>query len=437
MRTSDFRCRLYPSASVLASRTRCPHDWRVGVLPRAAGGRADYSSRVLRTLVSPLARTFARFAVLPCALLCTSASAPAEPTSVPRELGAQEVRQVLGYGPWPPPARRDAGNRVSGNAKAIELGRQLFRDPRMSPVGYIACVTCHQPDRAFTDIKARAHGMADLPRNTPALANLRLQRWYGWGGASDSLWMASVKPILDAREFDGNPALVARLFAREPDLAACYRAVFGASPLRQPHQTVVVNVGKALAAYVETLVSGRTPFDDFRDALARGDASAAAQYPADALRGLRVFIGRGCATCHRGPNFSDGDFHPGAPAHDDGGRLDDARYLKASRFNLLGAYNDDGSRANANATRQLALHDGLRGRFRTPTLRNVAVTAPYFHDGQVDRLVDAVQHASLGNDDAQPLLMGEIDDLVAFLATLTDSHGARRPWNPAGLTRCR
>ena len=79
---------------------------------------------------------------------------------------------------------------------------------------------------------------------------------------------------------------------------------------------------------------------------------------------------------------------------------------------------------------------GLRGRFRTPTLRNVAVTAPYLHDGQVDRLADAVQHASFGADDARPLLMGEIDDLVEFLATLTDAHGARRPWNSAGLTRC-
>ena len=410
----------------------------LGECLRAAIDRADYSSRVLRTIASPRARVSGRLAALSCALLWGCASARAEPASAPRELGAQEVRQVLGFGPWPPPARRDPGNRVSGDARAVELGRQLFRDPRMSPVGYIACVTCHQPDRAFTDIKARAHGLADLPRNTPALANLRLQRWYGWGGASDSVWMASIKPILDARELDSNAALVARLFVRDPDLAACYRAVFGASPLRQPQQTVVVNVGKALAAYVETLATGRTPFDDFRDALARGDAAAAGHYPAAALRGLRVFIGRGgCAACHGGPNFSDGDFHSGAPARDDGGRLDDARYLKASRFNLLGAYNDDASRANTAATRQLALHDGLRGRFRTPSLRNVAVTAPYLHDGQVDRLGDAVQHASLGAaDDAQPLLMGEIDDLVAFLATLTDAHGARRPWNPAGLTRC-
>ncbi len=218
-------------------------------------------------------------------------------------LNEREARHIVALGPWPPAARRDPGNRVSGQPMAIELGRQLFRDPRMSPVGYIACVTCHQPDRAFTDIKARAHGLADLPRNTPALANLGLQRWYGWGGASDSLWMASIKPILDAREFDGNAALVTRLFAREPELAACYRRVFGVSPLRDPERTVV-NVGKALAAYVETLVTARTPFDEFRDALARGDASQMAAYPAAALRGLRLFVGRaGCAGLPRRAQF--------------------------------------------------------------------------------------------------------------------------------------
>src|SRR6185295_14909252 len=198
--------------------------------------------------------------------------------------------------------------------------------------------------------------LADLPRNTPALANLSLQRWYGWGGASDSLWMASIKPILDAREFNGNSTLV--------------------------------NVGKALAAYVETLVTGRTPFDDFRDALARGDAPAAASYPAAALRGLKLFVGRaGCVGCHGGPNFSDGAFHPGVVPEDDmtaavaraladDGRLGDARYLKASRFNLQGAYNDDISRRNATPTRHLAATHTLAGQFRTPTLRNVAVTAP-------------------------------------------------------------
>ncbi len=381
----------------------------------------------------------------------------AEPASdaraIPAALSAHELRQVLALGPWPPVPRRDPGNRVSGNVLAIELGRQLFRDPRMSPVGYIACVTCHQPDRAFTDVKARAHGLADLPRNTPALANLSLQRWYGWGGASDSLWMASIKPILDAREFNGNAAVVTRLFTREPDLAACYRRVFGVSALRNPERTVV-NVGKALAAFVETLVTSRTPFDEFRDALAAGDAERAAAYPLAAQRGLQLFVGRaGCVDCHSGPNFSDGRFHSGAaPADDmaaavarslaDDGRLGDARYLKASRFNLQGAYNDDASRRNAAATRHLAVNGSFAGTFRTPTLRNVAVTAPYFHDGQTERLSEAVQHtqpssastslAALG----EPLQLGEVDDLVAFLATLTDAHGPRRPWNPSGLTRC-
>jgi cytochrome c peroxidase len=388
-----------------------------------------------------------------CVAAGVASAAPHFDAAGTAAVSAQQAQQIVALGPWPPPAQRDPGNRVSGDAMAIELGRQLFRDPRMSPVGYIACVTCHQPDRAFTDIKARAHGLADLPRNTPALANLGLQRWYGWGGASDSLWMASIKPILDAREFDGNAALVMRLFERDPELAACYRRVFGVSPLHRPERTVV-NVGKALAAFVETLVSARTPFDDFRDALARGDAQRAAAYPAAALRGLKLFVGRGgCVECHNGPNFSDGEFHPGVTPRDDmaaavarmladDGRLGDARYLKASRFNLQGVYNDDASRRNAGATRHLAVRATLAGQIRTPTLRNVAVTAPYFHDGQAERLLDAVQHtrrarrAATDEAPAAPLTSADAEDLVAFLATLTDEHGSRRPWNPQGLTRC-
>ncbi len=102
--------------------------------------------------------------------------------------------------------------------------------------------------------------------------------------------MASIRPILDAREFDGSPASVAKLFDRDPELAACYRRVFKESPQARPQRTIV-NVGKALAAFQETLVTGRTAVDDFRDALARGDAAAAAAYPAAAQRGLRLLVG--------------------------------------------------------------------------------------------------------------------------------------------------
>ena len=367
-------------------------------------------------------------------------------------LSAPEVQRIARLGPWPPPQRADPSNRVSGQAQAIELGRRLFSDARMSPVGYIACVTCHQPDRSFTDNKPRAHGLADLPRNTPALANLRQQRWFGWGGASDSLWMASIRPILDAREFDGSPASVVKLFDRDPELAACYRQVFRESPQARPAHTLV-NVGKALAAFQETLVTARTPFDDFRDALARADSAAAAGYPAAAQRGLRLFVGAaGCVACHSGPNFSDGEFHRGVEPDDgaptvgaksgrDSGRLEDARELEASRFNLLGAHNDDASRANARATRELRLRGALYGQYRTPSLRNVALTAPYLHDGSVERLHDALQHASRSSPNAAgpaapPLSAPQVDDLAAFLATLSDAYGARRPWSTAALSGC-
>ena len=368
---------------------------------------------------------------------------------------ADEVQRILSLGPWPPAARKDPGNRVSGQPLAVELGRRLFRDPRMSPVGYIACVTCHQPDRSFTDLKARAHGLADLPRNTPALANLRQQHWFGWTGSSDSLWMASIKPMLDPREFDGSTASVTRIFNRDPELAACYRSVFGESPFRDPHRTVV-NVGKALAAFVETLVTARTSFDELRDALARNDTAKVRAYPIDAQRGLKLFVGRAqCISCHKGPNFSDGEFHAdervtgpsvvasvphpvGASARDLG-RLEGARELKASAFNLLGPYNDDPSRANAVATSRLAAQEHMREQFRTPSLRNVAVTSPYLHDGHVDHLQDAIRHApplATRDGEARTLTAQQVNDLAAFLMTLTDAYGERRPWVTTSTIRC-
>jgi cytochrome c peroxidase len=351
-----------------------------------------------------------------------------------------QIEAILSHGPWPPPVVRDPGNRVSGNPLAIELGRQLFFDPRMSPIGYIACVSCHQPDRAFADLKSRGHGLADLDRNTIALANLRQQKFYGWGGSSDSVWMASLRPILDEREFNGSPASVAKLFRRDEELAQCYQRVFGVSPAGDDERTLV-NVAKALAAYEETLVTGRTPFDDYRDALARGDV-AAASYPVAAQRGLLLFIGRGqCSSCHSGPMFSDGDFHdtgappPVAPTQRDTGRAEGAQALLSSRFNLMGVYNDDSTRANAAAT-QFAHDDGRRiGEFRTPGLRNVAVTGPYMHNGRLETLTAVVTQHAKATRHSRALSKAEVTDLVAFLATLTDADGERRPGR-AGKLSC-
>ena len=110
-------------------------------------------------------------------------------------LSASEIARVVGQGPWPPVFVRDPSNRVSGNPDAIEFGRRVFFDPRFSPNGYVACVACHQPDRGFTDNLPRARGLAPVERNAVALLNLRLHRWYGWGGTSDSLWMASLRRV--------------------------------------------------------------------------------------------------------------------------------------------------------------------------------------------------------------------------------------------------
>ncbi|MGH6622718.1 MAG: cytochrome-c peroxidase [Burkholderiaceae bacterium] len=370
-------------------------------------------------------------------------------------LSQDDTQRALAFGPWPPAATRDAGNRVSGNPAAIELGRELFFESRLSRVGYIGCVTCHQPDRAWSDGKARAHGLADVDRNTPMLANLRLQRWYGWTGASDSLWLASLRPILDARELDSTPAHVRRIYERDPDLACWYRRAFGrAADNHGDDDTVVlVNTAKALAAFQETLVTSRTPFDDYRDALVRGDADAAAKYPAAAARGFLLFVGRGnCVLCHNGPNFTNGEFHTTGVRHFtqsgrvDGGRFEGIESMTTNPLNLLSKFNDDASRANATHTRNVVLAPRNWGEFRTPSLRNVAVTAPYMHDGSLATLRDVLKHYSELDEDRlhadgekllRPLKLSnaETNDLLAFLESLTDADGANRP-RPAPPRDC-
>ena len=355
-----------------------------------------------------------------------------------------ELARIVKHGPWPRPIDRDPTNRVSGMPAAVAFGRRLFFEPRFSPNGYISCVACHQPDRSFTDNLPRARGLAPVDRNAPALHNLRLQRWFGWGGSSDSLWMASLRPILDEREIGGNAQKVAFVIRTGDGVACRYRAAFGADPAGQDAETILVNVGKALAAYEETLVTGRTEFDDFRDAIARGEP-APQTYPLAAQRGLKLFVGRGnCFACHSGSNFTDGAFRAtGVPSFigqtvADRGRYAGVRTLRASRFNLLGRYNDDAAGTSALATREAKPDARDRGKWRTPSLRNVAVTAPYLHNGGAASLFDVVRRYTISDADTLRVdgkrnpprveLSGrDIDDLVAFLNTLTDAEGSRRP----------
>ena len=116
------------------------------------------------------------------------------------DFSAQELAQIASHGPWPPPASPDPSNRVDGKRAAQSLGRSLFFDTRLSADGRQSCATCHVPERAFQDGNTTARGGG--LRNTPSLWNAAQQRWFGWGGTHDSVWSASLTPLL-ARQRDG------------------------------------------------------------------------------------------------------------------------------------------------------------------------------------------------------------------------------------------
>ncbi len=347
------------------------------------------------------------------------------------EFSEEERRKILSHGPWPPQAGPDPSNRVSGKREAIAFGEKLFFEPRLSGTGSVLCATCHVPFRAFQDGRPRAFGLLEVDRNTPSVINTRFYRWYGWDGAHDSLWAQSVRPLLDRREMNASAAHVAGVVRKL--FSSVYQAAFArAVPVND--ELIMVDVGKALAAFQETLVSARTPFDEFRDALETGESSA---YPEAAKRGLKIFVGKGnCSICHVGPHFTNGEFADTgvpffvAPGRVDGGRHAGIRKLKDSPLNLLGGYNDDSARSTATGTRHVELQHRNFGEWRVPGLRNVALTAPYMHNGSLASLRDVVKHYSELDEERlhadgerilRPLRLtdGEIDDLVEFLESLS------------------
>ncbi len=289
--------------------------------------------------------------------------------------------RMLALGPWPPaaPAPDEAGR------AAIALGEQLFFSPRLGDGGGVRCASCHEPWRRYADGRARALGIAEGTRNTPTLLNVALHRRFGWDGARDTLALQALRPLADAREMPASAAHVAGLLRGDATLAARYAAAFGAAP-GADDDALLHDAGRALAAYVATLRSARTPFDAWRDAVAT-DPGAGAPSPATA-RGLALFTGRGgCVACHAGPAFSDDGFH----------------------VSLVHSTGPDGL---PDAGRAAIAPNA----FRTPGLRDVAATAPYMHDGSVASLCDALRPHAAGQPTG--LSVDERRDLVAFLETL-------------------
>jgi len=395
-------------------------------------------------------RTGLRGAVALLLIVCSSVLAAARVG-----FSADEQRRILAHGPWPPTPAHDPGNAQSGRRDAIALGQALFFDTRLSGHDDMACATCHQPERAFADGQRRSLGRMPLDRNAPSLWNAVHERWYGWDGAADSLWSQAMRPIADAREMDATPARVRALIAGDAELACRYRRTFGRAAADADDETVLVEAAKAIGAFVATLVSGRTAFDEFRDALARSasgaitpaDRAAMARYPVAAQRGLKLFIGRGrCALCHAGPMFSNGEFgDTGLPFFVRPGVVDPGRHggllaLRASPYNLLGRFSDaPADSAAATKTRHVELQHRNFGEFKVPSLRNVALTGPYMHDGQLATLDDVLTHYSEldlerlhadGERILEPLHLSadERADLLAFLRTLSDPRATE--WRP-------
>jgi cytochrome c peroxidase len=359
------------------------------------------------------------------------------------DFSPSEVRKILTHGPWPISrdltVSSDAGNQYSQKVAAQVFGKALFFSKQLSPSGTMACANCHQPSKAFADGLAKSNGLikgSQLTRNSPSLFNASGERWFGWDGAADSIWSQNLRPLFDPNEMGSSPKHLQRFVTSNANINWQYTAVFSAEAKQQSAEQVSVNIAKAIAAYVATLQSGKTPFDRFRDALALNDVNKMAEYPISAQRGLQIFVNKGqCSTCHVGPMFSNGEFADIGisffirPGEVDSGRHGGIRALVASPFNLLSQYSKTDSKATEK-TRFVDLQHRNFGEFKVPSLRNVADTAPYMHNGSLPVLESVVAHYSELNLDRlhadgdqilRPLRLSQQEqvDLVAFLKSLS------------------
>lgn len=265
-------------------------------------------------------------------------------------------------------------------AERIDLGRMLFFEPRISASGVISCATCHNPALGWTDRIPRATGHDGQvgDRNTPTVLNSGFLRAQFWDGRAPDLEAQALGPIEAGIEMNMSlDDAIARLNEFQ-----IYRDAFAAAFPGEDDPVTPRNVALAIAAFERTLNTPNSPFDRFL----MGDVDA---LTGQQQEGMRLFVDNGCIACHNGPNLSDSNFH---------------------RFQLPGS---------TDAGRFLVTGDEAdRFAFRTPTLRNVAVTYPYFNNGSVDNLRDAVNlmaQQMLGHDFEE----SELEAIVAFLDSMT------------------
>ncbi len=306
------------------------------------------------------------------------------------------------------PSVNDMGN--TGTPEKVELGRLLFFDPVLSAENDIACATCHHPDYGFADglpqavgaggagVGPERSGGTTLPRNTPTLWNVAFTSALFWDGRVDSLEYQALVPLnhVDEMGVENNEALAAELRAI-PEYVELFDSAFGGGE----DAVTVDNIVRALAAFQRTLLTQDSPFDKF----AGGELDA---LTSSQRRGLTLFRSAAlrCFECHTAPTFA-GD-----------------------TFRIIGVPDYPGLPHDAGRAGVVA--DGDDGAFKIPTLRNIALTAPYMHNGIFSTLEEVIDFYAQGGGrahgraDIDPFVQGfelteqETQDLIAFLYALTD-----------------
>lgn len=295
----------------------------------------------------------------------------------------------------PDPATIEYPNGKPPTPAEILLGKTLFFDTRLSSNEKQSCATCHNPALGFSDGVTLGKGTTGttLTRHTPHLFNLAWGVAYFWDGRASSLEEQAIAPIESAVEMNLPIETLIQRLQNSPEYVKLFQEAYPKTGIARE------TIGQAIAAYERTIISNNSLFDKY----IKGDKNA---LPPAALRGMELFTGKAnCLSCHDGVNFTDDGFYNIGLGGEDPGR---------------GALFNDPS---------------LLKTFRTPGLRNVALTAPYMHDGSLPTLTDVIRFYNEGgkhkqgiSDVLKPLQLteSEVTDLVAFLHALTDPAFAPR-----------
>lgn len=274
----------------------------------------------------------------------------------------------------------------------VLLGKRLFFDKRLSKDETISCATCHNPVYGFSNGKTVGEGVLGLKgsRNVPSIINRLFGKSQFWDGRSETLESQALFPLLNPSEMAITEELLLQKLKKDIIYQKLFRDAFGTEPTLE-------GVSKAIASFERTLLSGSAPFDYYEWA---GEKDALSE---SAMRGLVLFRGKArCSTCHIGTNFTDEKFHN------------------------LGAGEGDGQRDLGRAQVTEASTDF--GKFKTPTLRNITLTAPYMHDGSLETLEAVIEFYDQGgipnpnlDEEMKPLELTDQEkaDLLEFLKCLT------------------